>query len=130
MVDALRRAHRALKPRGLLVDARPDQRRGPRVIARGRVRAHLEQTEDADHRDEMSDRAIAAAKEAGLFRHVESGWVWHQNLVGDLRMLDEYAEGSARYEGYVRGERQKLLPFKDGPLFLRRAIRFEVLERL
>jgi hypothetical protein len=130
MVEALRRAHRALKPRGLLFDARPDASRVPRVVARGRVRAHLRQSEDADHRDAASDDAIARVKAAGLFRSLERGHVWHENVLGDLRALDEYARTSSRYDGYRRGERAKLLPFRAGPLLLRRAIKFEVLERL
>lgn len=130
MVDALKRAHRALKPRGLLFDARPDARRIPRVIARGRVRAYLRQSEDADERDAASDQAVERVKAMGLFRSVRSGWVWHENQVGDLRALDEYATTSSRYDGYRLGERRKLLPFKDGPLSLRRAIRYQALERI
>ncbi len=130
MVDALRRAHAALKPRGLLIDARPDARRVPRIVARGRVRAHLEQNEDSDHRDAMADRAIATVKAAGLFRHLEAGWVWHENTAGDLAALDADLSNSARYEGYARGERAKLVPYRKGPLTMRRAIKFEVLVRL
>jgi hypothetical protein len=130
MVDALKRAHRALKPGGLLFDARPDASRIPRVLARGRVRAHLRQSEDADMRDAAADDAIERVKAAGLFRSVRRGRVWHENLVGDLQALDGYAKTSSRYEGYVRGERSKLLPFRNGPLSLRRSIRYEVLERI
>lgn len=130
MVDALHEAHRVLRPGGLLFDARPDARRVPRIVARGRVRAHLRQSEDADHRDAMADRAVAAVKAEGLFRHVEDGVVWHENVMGTLHELDAYARDSARYDGYVRGERPKLLPYRRGPLVMRRAVRFEVLERL
>jgi len=130
MVDALRQTHRVLRPHGQLIDARPDASRIPRVIARGRVRAHLRQGEDADKRDGASDEAVARVKADGLFRSLERGVIWHENTLGDLRALDEYAAGSSRYEGYVRGERAKLLPFRKGPLSLRRAIKFEVLERL
>lgn len=130
MVDALRRAHRALRPRGILVDARPDASRVPRILAKGRVRARLAQTEDADHRDAASDTAVAAVKAAGLFRSLESGRVWHVNTIGDLAALDEYARNTCRYEGYARGTRARLLPYRKGPLVLRRAIKFEVLERL
>lgn len=130
MVDALRRAHRALKPGGLLFDVRPDAHRIPRVVARGRVRAHLRQSEDADMRDAASDAAVERVKTDGLFRSRKRGWIWHQNQVGDLGALDEYAKTSSRYEGYVRGERSKLLPFKDGPLSLRRSIHYEILEKI
>lgn len=130
MVDALERVHKALKPGGVLFDARPDASLIPRVRARGRVRAHLRQNEDADMRDAAADDAIEHVKTAGLFRSVRTGRVWYENQVGDLRALDEYAKTSSRYEGYLRGERSKLLPFKKGPLSLRRAIRYEVLARI
>lgn len=130
MVDALERAHKALKPGGLLFDARPDAHHVPRVIARGRVRAHLRQSEDADMRDAAADAAIECVLADGLFRSLKRGWIWHQNQVGDLAALDEYAKTSSRYDGYIRGERPKLLPFKNGPLSLRRSIRYEVLQRL
>ncbi len=81
-------------------------------------------------RDTASDQAVERVKEAGLFRSLRRGNVWHQNVVGDLRALDEYARTSSRYDGYRRGERPKLLPFKSGPLSLRRSIHYEVLERV
>lgn len=81
-------------------------------------------------RDDSSDRAIERVKADGLFRSLRNGWIWHENVVGDLRALDDYAETSSRYVGYRRGERPKLLAFKEGPLSLRRSIRYEVLERL
>lgn len=130
MVDALRQAHRVLRRGGQLIDARPDAGRIPRILARDRVRAHLRQSEDADHRDAMADRAVATVKEAGLFRHLEGGRVWHDTVMGDLTDLDEYARESARYDGYVRGERRKLLPYRRDRLVMRRAVKFEVLERL
>src|SRR5687767_15675598 len=105
MVDALKRAHRALKPGGLLLDARPDAHRPPRVIARGRVRAHLRQSEDADMRDAASDKAIERVIGDGLFRSLKRGWIWHENQVGDLRALDDYAKTSSRYDGYLPRER-------------------------
>lgn len=80
-------------------------------------------------RDAASDAAVQRVVAEGLFRSRRRGWIWHQNQVGDLRALDEYARNSSRYDGYVR-ERSKLLPFKDGPLSLRRSIHYEVLEKL
>ena len=81
-------------------------------------------------RDAAADAAIERVLADGLFRSLKKGWLWHQNRVGDLRALDEYAKTSSRYDGYVRGERPKLLPFRSGPLSLRRSIRYEVLERI
>lgn len=129
MVDALRRAHAALKPRGLLIDARPDATRGPRILVKGRIRARLVQTEDADLRDAAADRAVSVAKDEGLFGSLERGHLWHLATIGDLAALDEYARNSARYEGYRRGDRPGLVRFGKGPFVLKRAIKFEVLER-
>jgi hypothetical protein len=130
MVDALRRTHRALKPRGLLIDVRPDASRVPRVVARGQIRARLQQTEDADRRDAASDEAIATVKRAGLFRSVGRGHLWHRNTIGDLAALEEYATNSSRYGGLRRGERATLSRYRRGPFQLRRAVKFEVLQRL
>lgn len=81
-------------------------------------------------RDAAADSAIERVLADGLFRSLKKGWIWHQNQVGDLRALDEYARTSSRYDGYVRGERRTLLPFKNGPLSLRRAIHYEILQKL
>jgi hypothetical protein len=130
MVDALRSAHGALRPRSLLIDARPDPSRHPRVVAAGRVRARLVQCPDADLRDSRSDAAVTRAVTSGLFRRVRTGHLWHSTRFPDLRELDAYVGDSARYCDYEKGTRAKLLPFRAGPFDVRRSIRFEVLERL
>lgn len=129
MVDALRAAHRAVKRGGLVIDARPDAARCPRILARGRVRAVLDQCPDADERDALSDRAVERTAAEGLYRRDESGVVWHSSRFRDLRELDAYINDSSRYCGYERGARRALLPFRRGPLTMRRAIKFELLER-
>jgi hypothetical protein len=129
MVDALRAAHRRLRPRGIAIDARPDASRHPRIVAAGRVRAWISQSADADERDALSDRAIASVVADDLFRSVERGRVWHETVMGDLRALDAYIEENDRYGGYERGTRSALIPFRRGPLTMRRAIKFEVLQR-
>lgn len=131
MVDALHAAHRRVKRGGLVVDARPDASRRPRLIAGGRIRGHILQSEDADERDRRSDVAIGRVVSRGLFaRTGERGAVWHTTRFVDLAELDEYLDDSARYAAYVRGTRNALLPFRRGPIMMRRAIKFEVLERL
>lgn len=130
MVDALRSAHRAVRPGGLVIDARPDASRPPRVVAGGRVRARLRQSASADARDDRADTSVDRLVRAGLYRVVRSGHVWHSIRFADLADLDAYVRDSARYGAYERGTRPKLLPFRGGPLDLRRAIGFEVLERL
>ena len=130
MVDALHAAHRRVRRGGIVIDARPDASRQPRILARGRVRAMLRQSEDADMRDARSDEAIERVVKEGLFRRIDEGRVWHHTRMGDLADLDAYVHEQARYDGYERGTRRALLPFRRGPLTMRRAIKFTVLARL
>lgn len=130
MVDALRAAHRRVRRGGLVIDARPDASRHPRIVARGSVRAYLDQCEDAEERDRRADAAIERVVARGLFEHGEIGRVWHTSRFADLAELDAYVSDSARYCDYERGTRRALIPFKRGPLTMRRAIKFEVLERI
>ncbi len=130
MVDALRSAHRAVRRGGLVIDARPDASRHPRVVAGGRVRAWLRQCPDADLRDGRADTSVGRLVTAGLYGVVGSGHVWHSTRFADLTELDAYVRDSARYCGYEKGTRPRLVPFRAGPMDLRRAIRFELLEVL
>lgn len=131
MVHALRAAHRRIRPGGLLIDARPDASRPPRVVARGRVRGRIRQCPDADERDRRSDEAVGRVVARGLFRRTgESGAIWHGTRFADLEELDAYLHDSARYCAYEKGTRAALLPLGRGPLVMRRAIKFEVLRRL
>lgn len=131
MVDALRAAHRVTRRGGVVIDMRPDAARPPRVIAAGRVRGGLRQSRDGDERDRRADLAVARAVALGLFRRSgERGVLWHSTSFADLEDLDAYVGDSARYERYAPGTRRALLPFRRGPLSFRRAIKFEVLERL
>jgi hypothetical protein len=129
MVDALRAAHRRVRRGGLVIDARPDASRRPRIVAGGRVRAHLHQSEDADRRDARADAAVDRVVRRGLFRPIERGIVWHISHIGDLADLDAYVDDSARYAGYEDGARRALAAFRSGPMAMRRAIKFAVLER-
>lgn len=131
MVDALHAAHRRVKRGGLVIDARPDARRRPRMIAGGRIRGRLVQSDDADERDRRSDLAVQRVVAQGLFERTgEDGVVWHTTGFADLEELDDYLSDSARYARYERGTRSALLPYHRGRITMRRAIRFEVLERL
>lgn len=130
MVDALRAAHRRVKRGGLVIDVRPDARRLPRMIAGGRIRGHIVQTADAEERDRRSDLAVERVVARGLFRRTgDAGVVWHTSRFADLEELDGYLSDSARYEDYEGATRRALLPFRRGPITMRRAIRFEILER-
>ncbi len=130
MVDALRAIHAVIRPGGHLVDARPDSSRGPRVIARGRVRGLILQSKDADERDARSDEAIAQIVAEGVFRPIRSGHLWFDARFADLAALDAYVRESGRYDRYAPGTRRALLPFRDGAFVTRRAIRFTVFERM
>lgn len=88
------------------------------------------QTEDADRRDAEADAAVVAVVRRGLFKRIENGHIWHTSRIGDLAALDGYVEDSPRFARYERGGRARLLPFRDGPCVMRRAIKFQVLERL
>ena len=101
------------------------------MIAARRVRGHLLQSADADERDARADAAVERVIARGLFRRTgERGVVWHGATFYDLSELDEFLDDSARYARYERGTRRALLPFRRGPIAMRRAIKFEVLERL
>ncbi|MBM4434146.1 MAG: hypothetical protein FJ028_03365 [Chloroflexi bacterium] len=131
MVDALRAAHRVTKRGGVVIDIRPDAAHPPRIVAGGRVRGGLRQSGDGDARDARADRAVERAVRLGLFRRSgERGLVWHSTSFADLDELDAYVSDSARYAEYTAGTRRALLPLRRGPISYRRAIRFEVLERL
>lgn len=131
MVDALRAAHRRTRRGGIVIDLRPDAAHGPRVIAGGRVRGGLRQTGDADERDRRADAAVGRAVASRLFERTgERGLVWMSTSFADLAELDDYVNDSARYAAYVPGTRRALLPFRNGRMSYRRAIKFEVLERL
>lgn len=130
MVDALHAAHRALRPKGLLLDIRPDASRLPRVISRGRIVGGLVQTEEATLDDDGADRAVARVVKDGLFKPIEDGFLWYRGSFEDLAMIDDCVRTSARYGDYASGTRERLARRPDEPVVTRRAIKFLVLERL
>ena len=130
MVDALWAAHQLVKRGGLVIDARPDASRWPRVVAARRVRGRLVQSADADRRDGSADAAVETVVTRGLFRRTgERGVVWHDVRFVDLAELDDYLSEGGRYAGFEGATRRALRPFARGPLTMRRAIKFELLER-
>jgi hypothetical protein len=131
MVDALRAAHRRIRRGGLVIDARPDASRLPRMVAGGRVRGGLLQSDDANERDAASDAAVERVVARGLFKRTgERGVIWHNATFFDLAELDDYLDDTARYSRYAPGTRSALLPFRRGPIRMRRAIKYEILERV
>ncbi len=131
MVDALRAAHRALRPHGVLVDLRPDASRPPRLVAGGRVRGTLA-TRPGSRRDDLAaDAAVTAAVDAGLFRRGRgAGHLWHGTTFASLAELSAYVRSNRRWPAFAPGVRRTLAPFRAGPIVCRRAVKFELLDRL
>lgn len=130
MVDALDRAIRHLRPGGLLIDARPDGSRPPRVIARGRAVGDVLPREDIALDDAAADRAIATMVQRGRLRSLERGDLWHQMSFRSLNELDEYLRNSPRYAKLSPGTRERVPKDGSGRLAMRRAIKYELLARI
>ncbi len=126
MVDALHAAHQRVRRGGLVVDARPDASRQPRIIARGRVRAYLREAEF----DREADAAVECVIARGLYRPLRRGLVWYGSRFADLAELEKSFEDTARYCNYEDGVRRLLLPYRRGPLTIRRAMKYQILARL
>jgi hypothetical protein len=137
MVDALKEAHRILRPRGILVDARPDsrvrayaERRGPTGAYRraGSIATtRVEETNDA-----TSDRALATAVRNGWFRSQRAGRFWHRVAFVDRWDMQRYLDDHPRFVHRVKWTvdppaRRK---WERDPWVIRRAVRYELLERI
>lgn len=127
MVDALRAAHRALRPHGVVIDVRPDVSRDARIVADGRVRARMPRDVDADHR--CADEAVGRALSIGLFVRISSGAFWYESRFRDLAQLDEYLGGGEHPRRAANGWRAALTPYRTAPLTFRRAAKVDVLRR-
>jgi hypothetical protein len=130
MVDALREAQRILVDRGLFVDARPDSRVSARVrarSARGAVVGTIGTQRPTKTDDQMSDRAVRDVLRLELFRSRRRGRLWHAIPFEDLAELNDYLSDHLRFSSRVRW----LAPAarRTAPLFVERAVRFEILEK-
>ncbi len=131
MVDALRATHRALRPRGVLIDLRPDASRPPRLVAGCRVRGTLAPRSGSRGDDLAADAAVSAVVEAGLFRRGRgAGHLWHGTTFASLAELSAYVRSNRRWPAFAPGARSALAPFRDGPIVCRRAVKFELLDHL
>jgi hypothetical protein len=136
MVDALHEVHRVLAPRGLLVDARPDsrvlayaERRKARGFQRfGRVKTN--RTELAN--DRASDEAVDRVVNDGLFKRRRRGRFWHfvpfVNFAALRRYLAEHLRFVHRAQWVVDAATRRR--HATEPFVIRRAVRYELLERL
>ena len=131
MVDALEQARRVLKPHGLFVDARPDSRVPARVragSAEGRIVGTIGTQRETSRDDRMSDRALSDVVRRGLLRSRRRGRLWHALPFESRHELQDYLDDHLRFSRRVRWR----VPAsrRDGVLFVERAVRFEVLERV
>lgn len=130
MVDALEEARRILVDRGLLVDARPDSRVTARVrrgSANGPIIGEIGTQCGTKTDDQLSDRAVGEVLRHGLFRSRRRGRMWHAIPFEDRRELQDYLDDHLRFSRRVRW--RVPLSRRGGPLFVERAVHFEVLER-
>jgi hypothetical protein len=131
MVDALQEAHRILVARGRLVDARPDSRVQARVragSARGRVIGTIGTQRPTTTDDILSDRAVREVLRRKFFRSRRRGRLWHAIPFEDSAELNDYLSDHLRFSRRVRW----LVPAarRTTPLFVERAVRFEILEKV
>ena len=130
MVDALHAARAALRPGGTLIDLRPDASRVPRLVVGGRVRGRLAGSSESERDDIAADEAVQSLVDAGLLRTVARGHLWHATTFASLAEVDDYVRDGRRFDRYERGARAALIPFRRGPIVARRALKFEVLQRV
>jgi len=131
MVDALQEAHRILVEQGVFVDARPDSRVAARVragSARGRVVGTIGTQRATKTDDQMSDKAVGEVLRRKLFRSRRRGRLWHAIPFEDSAELNDYLSDHLRFARRVRW----LAPAsrRTTPLYVERAVRFEILEKL
>lgn len=135
MVDALHEVHRILRPRGVLVDARPDSRVlavAERDTARGYRKIGFIRTSRLElPNDRASDRAVASVARERLFKRGKRGRFWHRVTFDDLDGLRAYLANHLRFEHRVRwtisaAERRRI---RAEGCAIRRAVRFEFLTR-
>src|SRR5437660_11931907 len=130
MVDALQEAQRILVDRGVFVDARPDSRVSARVrakTARGTVIGTIGTQRPTKTDDAMSDRAVRNVLRRELFRSRRRGRLWHAIPFEDAAELNDYLTDHLRFSRRV--EWRAPAARRTTPLFVERAVRFEVLEK-
>ena len=136
MVDALNEVHRVLAPGGILVDARPDSRvvaYAERRPARGFQRFGVVNTSTTElANDRASDRAIESAVREGLFKRRRSGRFWHRVPFSSLAELRQYLWEHLRFVRRAKWvvDSATRSRYSNERFVIRRAVRFELLERV
>lgn len=130
MVDALNEAHRILVERGVFVDARPDSRVPARVragSARGRVVGTIGTQRPTKSDDQLADKAVREVLRRKLFRSRRRGRLWHAIPFEDVTELSDYLTDHLRFSRRVKWTAPASR--RTTPLFVERAVRFEILEK-
>jgi len=130
MVDALHEAQRILVERGVFVDARPDSRVQARVragTAHGRIVGTVGTQRDTKTDDQLSDKAISEVLRRKLFRSRRHGRLWHAIPFEDLDELNDYLADHLRFSRRVKWSAPASR--RTTPIFVERAVRFEILEK-
>ena len=137
MVDALKEAHRILRPRGILVDARPESRvfaYAERRTATGTYRRAgvIATAREELGNDRTSDRAVATAVGNGWFRSLRSGRFWHRVLFEDRPAMQRYLNDHARFVHRVRWMVDPVMRrrWEKDAWAIRRGVRHELFERI
>ena len=116
MVDALNAVHKAIRPKGILLDVRPSADLEPRVEVDGRVVGRLVPGDLGQ--DRAADDAVARLTAAGLFERRRSGHFWHRFSFATGAEFDHWREGTRRFPRYEGAALRK------GRITVRRAIAF------
>ena len=116
MVDALIAVHKAIRPKGILLDVRPSADHEPRVEVDGRVIGRLVAGDLGQ--DRAADDAVARLTAAGRYERRRSGHFWHRFSFATRAEFDHWREGTRRFPRYEGGR----LP--RGSITVRRAIAF------
>jgi hypothetical protein len=137
MVDALKEARRILRPRGVLIDARPESRvvaYAERQTSTGKYRQAgvIATAHETLIDDRSSDRAVATAVQRGWFRSLRAGRFWHRVLFEDRPTLQRYLDDHLRFVHRVRWmvDTARRRRWERDPWAIRRAVRYELFERL
>lgn len=137
MVDALKEARRILRPRGLLIDARPESRvlaNAERRSATGTYRRAgvIATARETLVDDRASDRAVATAVRNGWFRSLRAGRFWHRVLFEDRPAMQRYLDDHARFAHRVRWMVDPAVRrrWDSDPWAIRRGVRHELFERI
>lgn len=129
MVDALHEATRVLRVGGTLVDLRPDSAHPPR-ISRGRTEiGGLRERRSAVGDNGAADRAVGRLVREGALRPLRHGYFWYEIPHRDAAALAAFVADSRRIAGYTAGTRAAISARPDGPLILRRALKYGIYER-